>query len=477
MNNRIQSIITIRTTTDSIKCRGLWRGFFALSVILACFVIVPWAQALNPPPDGGYTGFNTAEGQNALFSLTTGAANTAAGWFSLKSNTDGSFNTGVGAGTLLLNVGNQATQKGIENTAVGAAALLFNDSGSFNTGTGVKALFSNTTGINNTAIGIEALSSNTTGSENTAVGAQALFSNTTGGQSTAIGDSALYSNVEGLFNTGIGFGALGFNTSGSQNTATGYGALFQNNGNYNSAFGTNALTSNTEGLENTAIGADALGTNVTGNGNSAFGNGALHNAIGSFNTALGDFAGSIVSTGSNIIAIGVAVPGVSTGLGELNDSCYIANIHGQPFDPGGAPLPVSVDNDGKLGTMASSRRFKHDIQPMEKTSEAILSLKPVTYHYNIDKKDTPQFGLVAEDVAEVNPDLVVRDKQGQIYSVRYEAVNAMLLNEFLKEHRTVEELKKEIAALAAIVKEQAAQIEKVSTEFDTSKNAQLAQAR
>ena len=346
------------------------------------------AQAVVPPPDGGYPNFTTAEGTKALFSLTTGAANTGVGWYSLFSDTTGSFNTGVGAGALVLNNGDS-------NTATGAAALLLN-----------------TTGIQNTATGTGALVFNAGGQENTATGA-----------------FALYSNTEGDFNTANGEFALQFNTIGERNTA----------------IGTSALYLNTEGSQN---------------------------------IALGNAAGGAVTTGSNIIAIGSFVSGVSTGLGEVDDSCYIGNIHAHPYDPAGSPVAVMIDQDGKLGTNSSSRRFKHDIKPMEKASEAILSLKPVTFHYKIDKKETPQFGLVAEEVAEVSPDLVVRDKQGEIYSVRYEAVNAMLLNEFLKEHRkneqqeaTITHQQEQIEALTATLKEQASQIQKVSAQIELSKSA------
>ena len=137
-----------------------------------------------------------------------------------------------------------------------------------------------------------------------------------------------------------------------------------------------------------------------------------------------------------------------------------------------------IDSFGQLGTMSSSRRFKDDIKPMDKASEAVLALKPVTFHYKSDKTNRPEFGLIAEDVAAVNHDLVVRDENGDIYTVRYEAVNAMLLNEFLKEHRkneeqerTIAELKSGMTALLAAVTEQAAQIQKVTAQLEMSKPA------
>ena len=354
--------------------------------VLACFGLLSKADAVIPAPDGGYPGFNTAEGQNALFSLTTGVANTAIGWYSLWSNTDGSYNTGVGAGTLLFNIGDQTTGDGTQNTAIGAAALLFNTTGLANTATGVTALLNNIEGNGNTANGWGALSNNNgnppDGSANTAVGAGALFSNTTGDSNTAIG--------------------------------------------------LNALVNNTTGSGNTAVGVRALD----------------HNTSGSLNIALGVNAGHDVVAAQNVICIGLNVFGADVG-----DSCYIGNIFGETSASGAA---VYVNSNHRLGTLTSSSRFKDDIKPMERVSEALFALKPVTFHYKkeIDPAGMQQFGLVAEQVEKVNPDLVVRDQEGKPYSVRYEQVNAMLLNEFLKEHRTVQEQKATIAELKSTVEKQ-----------------------
>jgi len=319
---------------------------------ILCIGLLPRAQAVVPPPDGGYPGFNTAEGQNALFSLTTGQFNTAVGALSLGITTDGFSNTAVGAGALLLATGPIA----YENTAVGAFALLNNN------------------GRDNTAVGIDALRSNTDGGVNTAVGYFALN----------------------------------------------------------------------------------------------------HNTTGNFNCAIGGTAGTSVTTASNVIAINH--PGAN-----VDNSCYIGNIYGASIDPTNSL--VGVDLNGKLGVTVSARRFKRDIQLMENASEAILALKPVTFHYKSDLKSIPCFGLVAEDVEKVNPDLVVRDKNGELLSVRYEQINAMLLNEFLKAHRTVQEQKATIAQLKstdvkqeATIAEQQKQIEaltaglqKVSDQLELSK--------
>jgi uncharacterized coiled-coil protein SlyX len=361
---------------------------------LGAFAFTPIAQAVVPPPDGGYPGGNTAEGQAALLSLTTGGFNTAIGFLSLRSDTTANFNTAVGAGTLFVNSADN-------NTATGTGALLNNTIGDSNMANGAFALFDNTTGALNTASGAHALCSNTTGGGNTADGFNALHSNTTGEGNTAIGDAALQSST-----------------------------------------------------------------------------------TGNFNIAVGIIAGSEVTTASSVICIGHQGANVDS-------SCFIGNIRGAVVAPDA--VPVLIDSAGKLGTInGSSHRFKRDIQLMDRVSEAILALTPVTFHYKSDDTDTPQFGLIAEEVADVNPDLIVRDAKGQILTVRYEAVNAMLLNEFLKGHKkvgeqevtirqlrsndakqeaTISELKKRMELLTAQLKEQDSKIHRVSARIEMNKPA------
>ena len=343
---------------------------------------------------------------------------------------------------------------------------------------------------NNTVLGEDALLNNTTGFENTAVGFNALLSNTSGLENTAIGSGALVSNTEGFGNAGTGLNPLHDNTIGNANTANGANALFHNiSGDNNTAIGFIALLANTTGFDNTANGANALDMNTTGSENTATGSNALLlNRTGNDNIALGVSAGQNVTTGSHNIYIG-NLGGSNDESGKIrigrtpgHNAAFIAGISGVAVPDG---VGVIVGTNGKLGTVVSSARFKEDVQPMSKSSEALLSLKPVTFRYKkeLDPHAIPQFGLVAEDVAKVDPDLVARDKDGKPYTVRYEAVNAMLLNEFLKEHRKVEEevqknqkqeatiadLKAEIATLSAAVKEQASQVQRLSAQIEMSK--------
>jgi hypothetical protein len=398
-----------------------------ITLALVCLGILPSARAVVPPPDGGYPGGNTAEGQAALLSLTSGTNNTALGFVSLRNNIIGSYNTGVGAGTLFANAAD-------ENTATGFAALLLNTTGSFNTASGALALFSNTEGSFNIAAGDRALFHNTIGNANIATGEAALFNNTSGNDNTANGDGALVNNATGDGNVAIGSQALHSNTAGFSNTAVGGGALFNNTGNANIAIGFNA--------------------------------------------------GNNVSTANSVICIGA--PGQ-----DMTNSCYIGNIFNATSSAGTA---VFINSDGKLGTTTSSKRFKEEIKPMDKASEAIFALRPVAFRYKqeIDPARTGQLGLVAEDVEKVSPDLVVRDKEGKPYSVRYDQVNAMLLNEFLKEHHKVEQqdcrlqeqeatitrLKSTIAQqqkgieiLTTQSKEQAAEIRKISARIELNRSA------
>ncbi len=312
-----------------------------------------------------------------------------------------------------------------------------------NTAEGEDALLKLSSGESNTAIGFHALTTTRKASGNTAVGANALESLGAGGYNTAIGFQALSNANHTDSNTAIGAYALAETTTGSSNTV----------------IGEFAMKVNTTGARNTAGGTNTLFNNTTGVDNTGYGNSSLLNiTTGSNNIALGSNAGWRLATGSNNIDIGAAgLPGESNtiriGEPETQTATYIAGISGATVADG---VTVVVGADGHLGTVTSSARYKEGVEPMDHSSEAILSLQPVRFRYKkeLDPKGIPQFGLVAEQVEKVNSDLVVRDDQGKPYTVRYEAVNAMLLNEFLKEHRKVEaqegKMREQEAAMADV---------------------------
>jgi hypothetical protein len=364
------------------------RTRLAAHLAMTCLALAPVALAVDPPPDGGYPNGNTAEGEDALFSLTTGQSNTALGFQALHANTTGN-----------------------DNVASGAGALFSNTVGWWNVATGSNALYANTTGYTNTATGYVALYNNIGGYQNTATGSQALYYNTTGNGNTADGIAALESN-----------------TTGSQNAA----------------FGLIALAANTTGFLNTAIGTAALPSSKTGY----------------YNIAVGFYAGLHIISGSNNIDIGTQGVGdesgvIRIGTPDTHAATYLAGIAGTPLTAGSA-VAVGITSSGQLGVRASSARFKEAIQPMAKASEAILSLRPVTFRYkkDLDPQGAAQFGLVAEEVAKVDPDLVVADATGKPFTVRYEEVNAMLLNEFLKEHRKGQEQDETISQLKSALAQQ-----------------------
>ena len=422
----------MKTLIRSINRSPLRCGFFTLSIALCWFGLSPDAQAQlpAPSPDGNYPGGNTAEGINALHDVNTAV--------------------------------------GLNNTAVGANALSHNTTGSTNVAVGSSALLSNTTGKFNMAIGTEALRDNN-GNFNLAIGFRVGFMNTTGVHLTGIGAAALRNNTTASFNTAIGADALRENTTSELNVAVGDSALSSFNG-----------TTATDGA-NTALGSIALTALTSGEENVAVGRRGLENLLsGSNNTAVGWRAGDNYTGGeSGDISIGSQVTGVA---GE-NNTTRIGNITSTTFTTGGFFL---YEVNGAIGVFTSSRKFKDDIKPIDKASETIYSLNPVTFRAKAeaDPSRPRGFGLIAEDVEKVNPDLVSHGEK-DILTVRYESINAMLLNEFLKEHKKVEEQQASIADLKSTValqqkemqvftaqlKEQAAQIQKVSVQLEASKPA------
>jgi len=457
---------------------------------------------------------NTANGAFALYNNSAGSSNIAIGYQAGSALTTGNNNVAIGnigaAGeSNTIRIGDPAIHAGIflagitamspaapnqavlvnpatgqlgsadtgsfgvvstdpDNTAVGDQVLVSN-TGESNTGTGFRALSGNTTGVGNTANGTEALENNDSGGYSDAFGAFALSSNIDGSFNNAFGNTALSSNIHASENTAIGDLALANNDSTGNgkaqfNTAVGAQALFTNtDGDSNNAVGFYALGFNTTGILNQAIGVSALGNNVIGSANTAVGDSALsQNVNGSFNTVIGYFAGASVEGNDNIYIGATSADGVTSESSTIRvgdptvvTACYVAGISGQIASGG---VQVFITGNGKLGTLTSSARFKDDIRPMANASESILGLKPVTFRYTkeLDPDGIPQFGLVAEEVEKVDPDLVAHDYQGKPYSVRYEAVNAMLLNEFLKEHCTVREQQAIIAQLKSAVAKQEA---------------------
>jgi len=412
---------------------------FSILLALLSVAIVPQARATCQ--DACLTGNNTVQGDDALIN-NTGASNTAIGFQSLFSNTTGGGNTAVG----------------------------------------FKALYTNTINGGNTAVGNNALMNNIQFG-NSAVGAGALQNNTSGVLSTAIGFEALLSNTTGFNNVAVGNSALEFNTGGYWNTALGSGALFFSTGIGDTAVGDGALQDLTSGDSNTAVGLFAMGQLTTGSGNTAI-DGLYNLETGNDNIAVGTGSGHALTHGDNNIYIGNAGTmgenrKIRIGTTGTHANAYIAGISGVTV-PGG--VGVIINTQGQLGTVVSSERFKADIKPMDKASEALLALKPVTFRYkhDLDPEGIPQFGLVAEEVEKISPALVARDEEGKPYTVRYEAVNAMLLNEFLKEHGKVEKLESTIvqqqkefqatvAELRSAIKAEAAQIQKVSAKVEMNK--------
>jgi hypothetical protein len=344
---------------------------------------------------GGNTFIGVNAGNFTMANPAGLASNTAIGSSALRNNTTGFF-----------------------NTATGDAALSRNTDGHENTATGYIALGNNTTGFLNTASGSSALSSNTTGQQNTASGGNALLSNTTGSGNTAIGDTALYANTIGRVNTASGQASLGHNTTGINNTANG-GC---------------ALCFNTTGSNNTADGASALSFNTTGSNNIALGHGAgVALTTGDFNIDIGN--------------AGVAAEGNTIRIGDANQArTFIAGIRG--VTTAAAAIPVLIDTNGQLGTASSSRRVKDDITDMGEASGALMKLRPVTFHYKSDENSkgrTLQYGLVAEEVAEVVPGLAAHSADGKIETVYYQFLAPMLLNEYQKQQRTIEAQAAELA--------------------------------
>ena len=432
------------------------RNIIAVLSVLVSLALLPIAQAApapNTPDPGGKPVSNTADGQNALLSITTGIHNSAFGFDALLSNSISKFNTAVGSVALLSDNGTTAGE-GDQNTAVGTGALLSNTTGGSNTAIGAFALLFNIDGFGHTAVGSGALENNNASglfSSNTAVGVSALLTSTTGGANVAVGEGAL----------------IGVET-GSANTAIGALAGFSYNADETSNICIGAGTSGSVGDNNTI----RIGDNLPSGGIDVIDAGPAANFIlmGTGLNTGGISIGTLIGFGNASIA-----NGLSTTTGA--SSCNIGGIFNQT-PPAGSHAVVVGPNNQLADATLSSRRFKKDIAPIDKMSEGILALRPVTFHWKTDNTNEPEFGLVAEEVAQVNLDWITRNPQGEISGVRYETIPILLLNEFLKEHKKVEEqqaniaeLKSTVGVLTAQLKEQAAQIQKVSAQLEAGKPA------
>jgi hypothetical protein len=394
------------------------RDYRILASVLAALVMVPgavrWAtaQAVN------------GSGTPNTIPLWTGSGTIGDSSLTQSDNGDQTINANLSVnGSLFLP---STTGPNIGVISIGGLPVLYTVGR--NIFVGPSAGNFTTTGSNNTATGDEVLGSDTTGSGNTAMGSHALYSNTTGGGNTATGDFALYSNIEGALNTATGEGTLYFNLKGIANTATGDFALFSNTG-------------------------------------------------GMHNTAIGYMAGANLTIGDNNIDIGANVPGVAgesntIRIGNVNNNrTFVAGIYGVPTGlPGAAVL---VDANGQLGTISSSRRFKDDIQDMGDASSDLMKLRPVTFRYKQAQEDGShplQYGLVAEEVAEVNPGLVQFDKDGNPQTVRYHVLPALLLNEVQKEHQKIEDQEKLIQSQQQQLKVQEERLRKLEAILSSRTN-------
>jgi hypothetical protein len=383
-------------------------------------------------------GYYVSPGAIALGAGTAAAPSMTFG----TDNTTGIYSSGAGTVNIATGGTNRVTVRAdgdldLTGNIRQNGSLFLHSLGTGNLAVGSSAL-SNSTGTNNTAGGYLALNSNTTGGYNTAYGASALSSNTMGYYNTASGTSALLNNDVGYANTANGYAALTNNTTGSNNTASGEAALLHNTtGNNNVASGEGALFGNTTGTYNTAIGVGALGSNT----------------VGWTNVAVGNYAGHNLTTGENNIIIGssLGTAGMANttiiGDGMYQNRVFITGIRG--IQTGSADAQsVVIDSSGQLGTINSSRRFKEDIQRMGESSSRLMELQPVTYRYKqpyADGSKPIDYGLIAEEVEAVYPDLVAKDKDGEVQSVQYHKLIPMLLNELQKQHEEIKQLKKVIA--------------------------------
>jgi hypothetical protein len=392
------------------------------SPLLLLALTAAYQSAFAQPPDivNSDAYFNTASGTHALENVTP--------------NPDGNNNSAFGDTALQFN------NTGQWNTGIGSEALQYNTSGFANSGLGYNALNMNTFGNYNTGCGFATLQNNTVGSYNTAHGSGALFSNTTGNNNTSSGFDSLYANTTGGYNTAVGYLALQGSTTGSYTTAVGAFSLQANTtGGYNTGFGAYSLIANTTGSGNTAFGYAGLRSMTTGSNNIGFGYQSLYlNSTGSNNIALGYQGGYYPLSGSDLIEIGSLGAFaddklIRIGTQGTQTKAYIAGISSAQI----TGAAVYVTSSGQLGVLASSERYKTSIASLGSDTEKLMELRPVRFHLKTDPEGAVQYGLIAEEVDKVYPELVIRDDSGKVQGVRYDELAPMLLNEVQKQQRTI----------------------------------------
>jgi hypothetical protein len=348
------------------------------------------------------------------------------------------------------------------NVGIGAQVLASGLTGTSNTGVGFNALRATTSGNFNTALGAQALTDNSTGDSNTGIGYLALAETSAGSSNTAVGYLSLSSNLTGNNNTAVGARALDAVTTGDENTAVGRNAMVENTGgNMNTAIGARALDSNTIGSNNVAVGTLALGNNTTGASNVALGSALGGLTTGSGNIGIGNGAGALVTTGSDNIFIAGAAGSASEGntirIGGVNQNrAFIAGIHNVTTGLNNA-VAVVVDSSGQLGTVSSTRRVKEDIAALGGIGQKLQQLRPVRFRYSqafADGSKPVQYGLIAEEVAEVLPELVAWNENGEPATVLYHVLPSLLIEEVQRLQRELDELRREMRASTALGKEQ-----------------------
>lgn len=383
---------------------------------------------------------NVAIGSNVL-EVSTANNNTSVGAYSMQNNLSGVNNSAYGFSALNKNI------SGNNNTAIGNSSLMANLA-SENTAIGNNAMFTNTSGSSNTCLGCESLFLNNQGSQNVAIGRHALYNND-GNQNTAVGTEALNSNTTGSLNSGFGIFSLMSNTSGDRNTAFGCVSMIENTiGERNTAIGSFSNAFCVSGNLNCAVGNDSLMNNLNGNSNTSIGALSLLSlSSGSNNIGLGQNSGNNLETGDANIYIGSDNTfAIATSVSESNTTkignagtthTFVSGIRGTTTDIPDA-VPVLIDSSGQLGTLSSSIKYKENIEDMNDHSKFIYDLRPVVFNYKTHKK--MQYGLIAEEVDKVNPELVVyKDKEPE--TVHYDKLITVLLNEVQRLNKEVKEIK------------------------------------